>query len=101
MCPLRAGKDHEDPNSGTKPRLTKGNWNLALSPAKTKSQCVSRVVPPPIATPCTAAISGLSKLSNALASCACGLSPGPGGFFRKSSKPLPAENESPFEFQST
>src|SRR6266853_950979 len=25
MCPLRAGKDQEDPNSGTRPRLTKGN----------------------------------------------------------------------------
>src|SRR6266403_678420 len=101
MSPLRAGKDQDDPNSGTKPRLTKGNWNLALSPAKTKSQCVSRVVPPPIATPFTAAISGLSKFSNAFASRACGLSPGPGGCFRKSSMSLPAENESPAPSHNT
>src|ERR1051325_3382601 len=31
--PLRAARDQLDPNSGTNPRFTKGNWNLALSPA--------------------------------------------------------------------
>ena len=37
----------------------------ALSPAYTKSQCVSMVVPPPMAAPCTAATSGLSKSTSA------------------------------------
>jgi hypothetical protein len=46
MCPNRAGTDQLDPNSGTTARLTNGIWNFALSPAYTKSQCVSMVVPP-------------------------------------------------------
>src|SRR5689334_6658201 len=33
MYPPRAGNDQLEPNSGTNPRLTKGNWNFALSPA--------------------------------------------------------------------
>src|ERR1700752_3382484 len=60
-----------------------------------KSQCVSMVVPPPIAAPWTAATIGLSKLTNAFIRPACGDSPGPGGFLRKSSMSLPAQNESP------
>src|ERR1700738_632876 len=48
-----------------------------------KSQCVSMVVPPPIAAPWTAATNGLSKLTNAFLRPACGDSPGPGGFLRK------------------
>src|SRR5882724_9519732 len=46
----------------------KGIWNFALSPAYTKSQCVSMVVPPPMAAPCTAATTGLSKSTNAFIS---------------------------------
>src|SRR3954454_18399974 len=59
------------------------------------------VVPPPIAAPCTAAISGLSKSISAFISRACGESPGPGGFFRKSSTSFPAEKDSPAPCQST
>src|ERR1041384_48057 len=101
MYPKRAGNDQLEPNSGTSPRLTKGNWNFALSPAKTKSQCVSRVVPPPTAAPFTTAITGLSRLSSAFPRVACGLSPAFGGFCRKSCTSLPAENESPAASQIT
>src|ERR1700722_8845532 len=66
-----------------------------------KSQCVSMVVPPPMAAPWTAATSGLSKLISASISRDCGDSPGPGGFFRKSSISLPAQNESPAPCQRT
>src|ERR1700730_7446689 len=66
-----------------------------------KSQCVSMVVPPPIAAPWTAATSGLSMLTSVSISRACGDSPGPGGFFRKSSISLPAQNESPAPCQRT
>src|SRR6476620_827986 len=66
-----------------------------------KSQCVSMVVPPPIAAPRTAATNGLSKSTNAFMRPACGDSPGPGGFFRKSSISLPAQNESPAPCQRT
>src|SRR6201998_4036426 len=66
-----------------------------------KSQCSSMVVPPPIAAPWTAATSGLPKLTNASISRACGDSPGPGGFLRKSSISLPAQNESPAPCQRT
>src|SRR5262249_12623402 len=59
------------------------------------------VPPPPTATPFTAAITGLSMLSNALPRRACGLSLGPGGFLRKSSTSLPALNESPAASQIT
>src|SRR5437588_5228028 len=59
------------------------------------------VVPPPIAAPCTAATIGLSKLISASIKRACGLSPAPGGFFRKSWMSLPALNESPAPCQST
>src|SRR5258705_750758 len=59
------------------------------------------VVPPPIAEPWTAATSGLSKLTSASISRACGKFPGPGGFFRKSSRSLPALNESPAPCQRT
>src|ERR1700760_1894066 len=59
------------------------------------------VAPPPTAAPCTAAISGLSKLISAFIRRACGLSPCPGGFFRKSSTSLPAVNESPAPSQIT
>src|SRR5262249_61689206 len=41
------------------------------------------------------------RLSNAFPSRACGLSPGPGGFLRKSSISLPALNESPAASQIT
>src|SRR6267154_812985 len=66
-----------------------------------KSQCVNMVVPPPMAAPWTAATSGLSKSTNAFIRPACGDSPGPGGFLRKSSISLPAQNESPAPCQST
>src|SRR5258708_1835546 len=59
------------------------------------------VVPPPIAEPWTAATSGLSKLTNAFIKRDWGVSPGPGGFFRKSITSLPAQNESPAPCQST
>src|SRR5712671_4285670 len=59
------------------------------------------VVPPPMAAPWTAATSGLSMLTSASISRACGDSPGPGGFFRKSSISLPAQNESPAPCQRT
>src|SRR5271169_4388165 len=59
------------------------------------------VVPPPIAAPWTAATIGLSKSTSAFINRACGESPGPGGFFRKSSISLPAQNESPAPCQST
>src|SRR4029077_12642680 len=59
------------------------------------------VVPPPIAAPWTAATNGLSKLTNAFIRRDCGDSPGPGGFFRKSSISLPAQNESPAPCQMT
>src|SRR6266849_7354959 len=66
-----------------------------------KSQCVSMVVPPPMAAPWTATTTGLSKLTNAFMRPACGDSPGPGGFLRKSSISLPAQNESPAPCQRT
>src|SRR3954466_7104274 len=59
------------------------------------------VVPPPMAAPCTAAMSGFSKSISAAISWACGDSPGPGGFFRKSSTSFPALKESPAPRQST
>ena len=65
-------REQLDPNSGTTARSTNGIWNLALSPAYTKSQCVSMVVPPPMAAPCTAATSGLSKSTRAFISRSCG-----------------------------
>src|SRR5229473_176442 len=66
-----------------------------------KSQCVSMVVPPPMAAPWTAATNGLSKSTNTFMRPACGDSPDPGGFLRKSSISLPAQNESPAPCQST
>src|ERR1700722_20185321 len=54
-----------------------------------------------MAAPRTAAISGLLKSTNAFISRACGESPGPGGFFKKSSTSLPAQKESPAPCQST
>src|ERR1700738_2105413 len=57
--------------------------------------------PPPMAAPWTAATSGLSRLTNAFMRPACGDSPGPGGFLRKSSISLPAQKESPAPCQST
>src|SRR5712671_4980100 len=54
-----------------------------------------------MAAPCTAATIGLSKFRNADIKVACGLSPGPGGFFRKSSMSLPAQKESPAPCQRT
>src|SRR5438034_2296369 len=59
------------------------------------------VVPPPIAEPWTAATSGLSKLTTAFIKRAWGVSPDPGGLFRKSTTSLPAQNESPAPCQST
>jgi len=58
-------------------------------------------MPPPIAAPRTAATNGLSKSTNASMRPACGDSPGPGGFLRKSSISLPAQNESPAPCQTT
>src|SRR5205809_2997024 len=54
-----------------------------------------------MATPCTAAMSGFVKVISASFKRACGLPPGPGGFFTKSSRSLPAVNESPAPCQST
>src|SRR6266850_684951 len=59
------------------------------------------VVPPPMAKPCTAATIGLSKAMKASIKRDCGLSPGPIGFLRKSSRSLPAQKESPAPCQST
>src|SRR5258708_16386936 len=59
------------------------------------------VVPPPMAAPCTAATMGLSKLISALIKRDWGLSLGPMGFLRKSSRSLPAQKESPAPCQST
>src|SRR5260370_42105418 len=59
------------------------------------------VVPPPIAAPCTAATIGLSKAMKALIKRDCGLSSGPGGFFRKSSRSFPAEKGAPAPCQGT
>src|SRR6202522_1492826 len=100
MCPILAGSEQLDPNSGASARSMKGMRNFALSPAYTKSQCVSMVVPPPMAAPWTAATIGLSKSTNAFINRACGESPAPGGLFRKSSISLPAQNESPAPCQS-
>src|SRR6266481_2051498 len=55
----------------------------------------------PVATPCTAATIGLSKPFSAANKRICGLSPGPGGFFTKSSRSLPAVKESPAPWIST
>src|SRR5882672_6121512 len=66
-----------------------------------KSKWVSIVVPDPTAAPCTAATSGLSKLISASMRRCWGLSPGLGGFFRKSPRSLPAVNESPVPCTST
>src|SRR5438046_3156289 len=54
-----------------------------------------------MAAPCTAAMSGFVKVISASFKRACGLPPGPGGFFTKSSRSLPAVNESPAPCQST
>jgi len=43
----------------------------------------------------------VSGFLSALIKRACGLSPGPGGFLRKSARSLPAQNESPAPCQST
>src|SRR5260370_12879978 len=59
------------------------------------------VVPPSMAAPCTAATMGLSKLISALIKRDWGLSLGPMGFLRKSSRSLPAQKESPAPCQST
>src|SRR6185295_15717999 len=67
----------------------------------TKSQYINIVVPEPMAAPCTAATSGFVKAISASFKRACGLPPGPGGFFTKSSRSLPALNESPAPCQST
>src|SRR5271156_6952921 len=83
MCPILAGSEQLDPNSGANARSMKGMRNFALSPAYTKSQCVSMVVPPPMAAPWTAATIGFSKSTNAFINRACGESPAPGGLFRK------------------
>src|SRR5262245_14923130 len=48
-----------------------------------------------MAAPCTAATIGFSNAMNASINRRCGLSPGPGGLFRKSATSLPALNESP------
>ncbi len=77
-----------------------GVMNRALSPAYTKSQWTRIVVPIPTATPCTAATIGLSKPFSAANKRICGLSPGPGGFLAKSSRSLPAVNESPAPWRS-
>jgi len=53
------------------------------------------------ANPCTAATIGLSKPFSAANKRICGLSPGPGGFFTKSSRSLPAVKESPAPWIST
>src|SRR6516162_3361498 len=66
-----------------------------------KSQCVSIVVPPPIAAPCTAATIGFSNLTNASIRSPCGNAPGLGGFLRKSTTSLPAQNTFPVLCQST
>src|SRR5262252_221427 len=66
-----------------------------------KSQCVSIVVPPPIAAPCTAATIGFSNLTNASIRSPCGNAPGLGGFLRKSTTSLPALNTFPMLCQST
>src|SRR6516164_4099119 len=66
-----------------------------------KSQCVSIVVPPPIAAPCTAATIGFSNLTNASIRSPCGKAPGLGGFLRKSTTSLPAQNTFPVLCQST
>src|SRR5258705_4323456 len=60
-----------------------------------------RVVQPRMGSPWPAATTGLSKLTSASISRACGDSPGPGGFFRKSSISLPAQKESPAPCQRT
>src|SRR5438128_266311 len=54
-----------------------------------------------MAAPCTAATSGFVKVISASFKRACGLPPGPGGFFTKSSRSLPAVNASPAPCQST
>src|SRR5216683_5669928 len=54
-----------------------------------------------MAAPWTATTIGLSKSTSAFISRAWGDSPGPGGFFRKSSISLPAQNESPAPCHST
>src|SRR6266850_1553314 len=54
-----------------------------------------------MAAPCTAATSGFGKPNSASFKRACGLPPGPGGFFMKSSRSLPAVNASPAPCQST
>src|SRR5215470_10501388 len=66
-----------------------------------KSQCVSIVVPPPMAAPCTAATIGFSNLTNASIRRPCGNAPGLGGFLRKSTTSLPALNTFPVLCQST
>ncbi len=78
--------------SGTRPRLTKGIENAALSPAYTRSQWNSMVVPMPTAGPHTAAISGLGKAAMPRRKRNTGESSPAGLFLRKSSMSLPAEN---------
>src|SRR6202043_72047 len=51
--------------------------------------------------PWTAATSGLAKVTEAFLKRAWGVSPDPGGLFRKSTTSLPAQNESPAPCQST
>src|SRR5258707_15186020 len=58
-------------------------------------------VPPRMGAAGTATTTGLSKLTNAFMRLACGDSPGPGGFLRKSPRSVPAQNDSPAPCQST
>ena len=89
--PIRRGTSRLEAASGHKPRFTNGMENAALSPAYTKSQCSSIVVPIPTAGPHTLATTGLAKLLMPRKKRNTGASGLLGGIFKKSAISLPAE----------
>ena len=70
--PMRIDSVHIAPRSGISPILTKAEAKRASRPATTKSQAAASAMPPPTATPSTAAITGLgASTTPRIISCMC------------------------------
>src|SRR6185436_2785869 len=83
------------------PSGTKGSWKRALSPAYTRSQCRSIVLPMPMAGPATAATTGLGIAGRWRNSFAIGGSTASARGLRKSAMSLPAVKQSRLPCSST
>ena len=99
--PTRAGRSWLEPASGHSPSGPNGAPKLARDVATTRSACSSAVNPMPIAAPSTAAISGCRSAASACSRRPCGASAPRGAPPRKSSRSLPAQNDSPLASSST